>query len=265
VADFAGALASRRVNALTVVFHGEWIGLAGLALATLFSGEAPLSAQNWLMAMLAGGVGSFSLVILYQAMAEGKMSIATSVSAVLAASLPVVVGAFTQGLPGASTLVGFALALVGVWLVSAGDEGPFALNVGGWKALWLPFLSGIGFGLYFILIHNVGQESTLWTLFSSRLGGLLLLVVYAVLKRPALGMARPVWPLVALNAGLDVSANGFYVLASQVGRLDVASVLGSLYPALTVLLAWLLLKEKLRHWQAAGIALALAAIGLIAL
>ncbi|HAE60131.1 MAG TPA: hypothetical protein DCG54_11690 [Anaerolineae bacterium] len=129
----------------------------------------------------------------------------------------------------------------------------------------MPFLAGFGFGLYFILIHRAGQESNLWPLVGSRLGGMLMLLVYALIKRPSLRLARPVWSIVPVNAVLDVTANGLYILASQTGRLDVAAVLGSLYPGMTVLLAGLLLKERVNRLQMAGILVALAAICLIAL
>jgi drug/metabolite transporter (DMT)-like permease len=265
VGDFAGGLAARRSNALAVVFNAEWVGLVGVVIIAVTLGEPAMTTSAWLIAMLAGIFGSFGLIVLYKSMADGQMSIAAPISALLAASLPVAVGSFSQGLPGPATLLGFFLALVAVWFISAGEGGQLGLKIEDWKVLRLPFLSGIGFGLYFILMHQAGQDSTLWPLAASRSGGLALMLSYALFKRPSLRLARPVWPIVAVNATLDVSANGFYVLASQVGRLDVASVLGSLYPGLTVLLAWLILKERIHLWQWLGIGLALAAIGLIAL
>ncbi|GAB4501882.1 MAG: DMT family transporter [Anaerolineales bacterium] len=263
--DFAGGLAARRSNALAAVFHAEWIGLAAILGVTLLAGESPLSLRAGLMAFAAGAIGALALVVLYKAMAEGQMSVAAPISALLAASLPVMVESLLRGLPGLSTQIGFALALAAVWLIASGEGGRLLPELGSWRDLRLPFISGIGFGLYFILINQAGQEGTLWPLVISRTGGVLALLVYVWLTRASLRLARPVWPLAALNATLDVTANGFYVLASQVGRMDVAAVISSLYPGLTVLLAWLILKERIQRLQALGIALALTAIALIAL
>lgn len=265
-ADFAGGLASRRsANALAVVFHAEWIGMVGVFAVATFSGQPSMSLIGWGFAMLAGMLGTIGLVVLYKAMAEGQMSIAAPVSALLAASLPVLVGSLREGFPGWVTLFGFILALAAVWVISAGESGSLRPTIKGWKELQMPFLSGVGFGLYFILIHQAGQESTLWPLVGSRLGGMLMLLVFALFARPSLSLARPVWPIVLVNATLDVTANGLYILSAQIGRLDVAAVLGSLYPGLTVLLAWLLLKERVNRLQLVGILVALAAIGLIAI
>lgn len=265
-ADFAGGLASRRsANALAVVFHAEWIGMVGVFAVATLSGQPSMSLTGWGFAMLAGAIGTIGLIVLYKAMAEGQMSIAAPVSALLAASLPVAFGSFSEGFPGWLTLFGFLLALAAVWAISAGESGSLRPSIKGWKELQMPFLAGFGFGLYFILIHRAGQESNLWPLVGSRLGGMLMLLVYALIKRPSLRLARPVWSIVPVNALLDVTANGLYILASQTGRLDVAAVLGSLYPGMTVLLAGLLLKERVNRLQMAGILVALAAICLIAL
>lgn len=265
-ADFAGGLAARRTsNALAVVFHAEWIGMIGVLAAAWFSGEAAMSLTGWGFAMLAGMVGSAGLIILYKSMAEGQMSIAAPVSALLSASLPVLVGSFSEGFPGWITVAGFLLALAAVWAISAGENGSLRPSIKGWQELRMPFLSGIGFGLYFILIHRSGQEATLWPLVGSRVGGVLMLLLYALFARPSLRLPKPVWSIVPANALLDISANGMYILSAQAGRLDVAAVLGSLYPGMTVLLAGMVLKERINRIQSFGILAALIAIGLIAL
>jgi len=197
-------------------------------------------------------------------MSDGQMSIAAPVSALVAASLPVTVSAVSEGLPGWEKIIGFGLALLAVWLVSTGESGPMGMKIASWQALRLPFLAGIAFGLYFVLMRDAGRTGLFWPLVASRSGGMAILAVYAGLTRSSLRVSRPVWPVMLVNAVMDVTANGLYVLAGQVGRLDVAAVLGSLYPGVTVLLAWLVLKERIRGWQKLGIALALAAIGLIA-
>lgn len=264
-ADFAGGLASRRSgSALTVVFHAEWIGLSAVLVVAVLSGEALMGLNGWLISMVGGVVSTIGLILLYKAMAEGQMSIAAPVSAVLAASLPVIFGSLSEGFPGWATVLGFVLALVAIWIISSGGSGSLRPSISGWKELQMPFLAGLGFGLYFILLHRAGQEANLWPLVGSRLGGMLLLLAYALVKRPSLRLARPVWPIVSVNGLLDVTANGFYILAGQTGRLDVAAVLGSLYPGMTVLLAALVLKERVNRLQMAGILIALASIGLIA-
>lgn len=262
--DFAGGLAARRSgNALLAVFHAEWIGLAALLLVMLGQPEALPDARNAWLAALAGAVGSLALMGLYQAMAEGQMSIAAPVSALLGASLPVTVGIWREGWPDALTLMGFPLALAAVWLVSTGEAGLGSrLN---WKPLLLPLAAGIGFGLYFLLIHDAAQASRWWPLVFSRSGGMTVLIVFALVRRMSLRFPRRAWGAALVNGIFDVSANGLYVLASQTGRLDVAVVLSSLYPGMTVFWAWLLLKEKMVVWQKVGIALALLAIALIAL
>ena len=262
--DFAGGLAARRRNALAAVFHAEWLGIIGVLGAAWLYAEPMLAARVWLWAMLAGAIGSAGLVLLYQAMSDGQMSIAAPVSALVAAILPVTVSAVSEGLPGWEKIIGFGLALLAVWLVSTGESGPLGMKIASWQALRLPFLAGIAFGLYFVLMRDAGRTGLFWPLVASRSGGMAILAVYAGLTRSSLRVSRPVWPVMLVNAVMDVTANGLYVLAGQVGRLDVAAVLGSLYPGVTVLLAWLVLKERIRGWQKLGIALALAAIGLIA-
>jgi drug/metabolite transporter (DMT)-like permease len=265
-ADFAGGLASRRTNnALAVVFHAEWIGMLTIFIVASLSGQPPMSLNGWGTALLAGTVGTIGLIVLYKAMAEGQMSIAAPVSALLTASLPVIFGSFSEGFPGMVTLIGFVLALAAIWVISAGESGSLRPTIKGWQELKMPLLAGFGFGLYFILIHKAGQESNLWPLVGSRLGGLIMLLVYAFFKRPALRLEKTVWPILPLNALLDVTASSLYILAGQTGRLDIAAVLSSLYPGMTVVLAALLLKERMNRLQLSGILTALLAIGLIAL
>ena len=133
-----------------------------------------------------------------------------------------------------------------------------------WKVLRLPVLAALTFGAYFVLMHAATRQSTYWPLVCARTAGVLTLVIYILFTRQAWTPPRGVWPLAATCGVLDVTANIMYVLAGQAGRLDVAAVLGSLYPGITVLLAWLLLKERLSRPQTVGVLLALIAIVLIA-
>jgi drug/metabolite transporter (DMT)-like permease len=191
------------------------------------------------------------------------MTIAAPVSALLAAVVPVVVGGLTEGLPAPATLLGFLLALISIWVISqSGESRDIRLNL---QTLRIPFAAGLFFGFYFVMIHQATRQAFFWPLVSARLAGTLVMAVYALVMRGPALPGRSLWPLVALGGVLDVTGNAFYVLASRVGRLDVAAVLGSLYPASTVLLAWIILKEKLTSMQWIGVLLALVAITLLTL
>jgi len=260
--DFAGGLASRRVGAWRAVFYAEVIGFAFLLVALVIFREPLISIRGLLLGISAGAIGSLGLLTLYRAMEIGKMSIAAPVSALLAAVLPVVVGALTAGLPMATQLLGFGLALLAIWLVSQ-TEGESKLHLEHLSDLRLPFLAGIGFGMYFIIMHGVAQEGTLWPMIASRTGGTLILAVVLLLRRETFSISRAGLPLATLSGALDVGGNVFYVLAAQAGRMDIAAVLSSLYPGMTALLAWLVLKEHISTGQKLGILAALAAIVLM--
>jgi drug/metabolite transporter (DMT)-like permease len=260
--DFVGGLASRKVGAYRAVLFAEAIGLIFPLVAMGIFREGLPSTRGLIFAACAGGIGSLGLLSLYRAMAEGKMSIAAPVSALLAAALPVVVGALTEGLPKSTQLAGFALALGSIWLVSQ-SEGDVKLHIERLSDLRLPLLAGLGFGMYFVLIHGAAQEATLWPMLASRFGGMTLLAVVVFSRRESLAIPRAGWPLVTISGALDVGGNAFYILAAQTGRLDIAAVLSSLYPGTTALLAWLILKEHISGNQRLGILIALLAIGLM--
>ncbi len=259
--DFAGGLSSRRNGALRAVFYADWVGIVLLLGWLTLAREAFPGWPVILLAGSAGLLGTLGLLALYQALATGQMSIATPVSALLAATIPVGVAIITEGLPGWFQVAGFVLALAAVWLVSSSEGGLPQLKT--LADLRLPLLSGIGFGAYFVLIEGATQTATLWPMIASRSSGTILILAILLARRESLGIVRGSWPIVLLNAGLDVVGNTFYVLAAQTGRLDVAAVLASLYPGGTVMLAWWFLKERLSRWQWLGILLALGAIVLL--
>ena len=261
-ADFCGGLASRKAKAYQAVLFGEAIGLAALLVAAVLSGEAPIGWSAWLMCTIAGSMGVLGLLLFFKAMAKGRMSVAAPVSALTAAILPVIVGSFVEGFPGWLTLAGFALALAAIWFISQPDGGPKSLRLR-LADLSLPLVAGVSFGVYLILFHNGSQNGLFWPMVSSRLAGVVTMMIYTLFTRQSFVPPKPVWPLLILNGVLDVSGNGLYILAGQAGRMDVAAVLASLYPASTVLLAGVFLHERLNRLQLAGILAALAAIVLM--
>lgn len=263
-ADFTGGIATRRAGAFRVVLFGEVIGEAVLIPIALLVRDAVPDSTAITQAIIAGALGTLGLLLLYHSLATGTMSIAAPVSALMAAVLPVVVGSFTQGIPGGLTLIGFAFALLAVWFVSQNEAGPRNL-LAHLSDLRLPLFAGVGFGCYFILMHAAARESTLWPMVASRGGGLAVIGLFMLLRRESFRVPAAAWPIIILNGVLDIGGNAFYILSGQLGRLDVSAVLGSLYPGATVVLAWFLLKERLSRTQWVGIGSAFIAIVLFAL
>ena len=256
--DFSGGLAARRASVYGVVVHAEWIGALGLVVAALVFGE-PLPSKTAMAWGAAGGIaGDIGLTGLYAGLAQGRMGIVAPFSAVLAAGLPVALAALTEGAPSLVTLLGFALALVAVWLLARPDTAGFRLHDFG-----LPVVAGVGFGLFFIGIDRAGDEAVFWPLVAARLTALVVVLGIALVERQPLAPPRAAVAFVVLAGLLDAGGNLFFAQATRTGRLDVAAVLASLYSATTVLLAWLFLGERVDRAQAAGLLAAFAAIVLI--
>jgi drug/metabolite transporter (DMT)-like permease len=263
-ADFTGGLASRRTGAYQAVLYGETTGLPAILAVALLMREPLPALSTWLVAMLAGILGSSGLLLLYDAMTRGLMSIATPVSALLAALIPVLIGSFIEEPAGLPAVLGFVFALAAVWLISQSQAGIQDL-LAHLRALQLPLLAGLGFGIYFVLMHVSTRQATYWPMVASRTGGVLILSVYVLLSRTSWKANKTAYGLIVLNGLLDIGGNIFFVLAGQAGRLDVSAVLSSLYPGATVLLAWVFLRERLSRSQWLGIAAALVAIVLFTL
>lgn len=258
--DFNGGLAAKRSNPYGVVAVAHIISLGLLVLLIPFVGEPIPPLQDWLWGGAAGLTGAIGLLLLYRALAEGRMSVAAPVSALLAAAIPVVVGIFLDGDPGAWALFGFILALAAVWLVSGGEGMGIHFDVVG-----QPAVAGIAFGTFFICLERASQTSLLWPLVAIRFVSITSMLGYALLTRQVWIPKRESLIPILLSSILDTIGNAAYALSARTGRLDVAAVLGSLYPGATVVLAWIFLKENISRVQAIGILLALSAIVMLTL
>jgi drug/metabolite transporter (DMT)-like permease len=257
--DFTGGLASKRSPLFGVLGVGQAAGVTLVVALALATGEPapPLGALGW--AVAAGAAGAVGLAALYRGLAIGRMGVVAPVSAVLSAAIPVAVGGLGEGLPPAAKLAGFAVALAGIWLVAgAGGEGD------GRAGLGLAFVAGLGFGGFLVFMDRGAQGGTFWPLAAARGTSLVMALATALSLRRAWVPSRAALPLVLLSGALDAGGNAFFVLASQAGRLDVAAVLSSMYPASTVALAALVLRERVSRRQGAGIVSVLVAIALIA-
>ena len=267
-ADFVGGLASKRTSPYRVLFLAEIAGLIPFIVLAFLLRETFPSWGDMLLGAGSSLIGLSGLLLLYHALAVGQMTIAAPVSALFAAIIPVIFGLFTLGAPSPATMIGFGLAFLAVWLISQTDSyngrSPL-LGLRSFADLRLPLLSGLFFGLYFLVIHRATLNAFFWPLVAARFAGFVMFGLFALITRQPALPPRDVWGLCLINGVIDIGGNGFYVLAAQAGRLDVAAVLGALYPASTVLLAWIVLKERINWLQAFGVLLAFVAIVLFTL
>lgn len=261
-ADFIGGLASKRTSPYRVLLLAEIAGMIPFTALALLLREPMPSATDMLIGAGSSLIGLMGLLFLYRALASGQMTIAAPVSALFAALLPVIFGFFTLGAPSASTLTGFALAFAAVWFISQTDMTNWRFSL---TDLRLPLISGLFFGLYFLTLHRATLNAFFWPLAAARFAGFAALGIYALLARQPGLPPRDLWGVSIINGILDIGGNAFYVLAAQTGRLDVAAVLSALYPASTVVLAWIFLKERITWLQTFGVLLAFIAIVLFTL
>lgn len=265
VSDFVGGIASRRVAALRVVLVSYPVALVLLAgLAAVIGGHITGPAIFW--GALCGISQAFGVWWFYAALGSGPISVVSPLTAILVAGVPVIAGVIGGERPALIANIGIVVALVAVFMVSReatdADVTPHRFTT---KVAWLTVGSGLAFGLNFVLIHQAPEEAKLWPLVIARLSASLLVVVVALLTRDlALPTGQPL--RLALLAGvLDTVANVAMLLALQASLLSLAGVLISLYPAGTVLLAIVVLKERVTRWQTLGMVLALAAVAMIAI
>lgn len=252
--DFSGGQATKKANVFGVVVVADAVGLVLMIALAVARAEPLPSARGVLFAGLAGVVGAVGLSAFYRALATGSMGVQASVTALLSTVIPVLFGLLTEGLPHRAQLTGLVLALGSVTLISFSPSRDGARHQYG-----LALLAGAGFGAFLILSKHAGALGLFWILAYIRLAALLLMVgVHYVSKRRWMPALAPLG--LQCSAGVfDVLGNFFFVLATRSGRLDISAVLASMYPAVTVVMAVLLLRERFTLLQGLGITAALAA------
>lgn len=258
-ADFLGGIASRRSRStVTVVLLSQTVGLFLLvSLLLVFGGD--LHSEDIWWAGGAGITGVMGLILLYRGFSIGTMSVVAPITGLFGAVVPLVWGLVTGERPSWLAGIGVAIALSAVVLVSgASSLAEFRTRAGMQEAVG----AGIGFGVFFVLISNT-SSAELWLVALSRTASISLLlgvvVVRGIAVRPAPGVARLV---VASGIG-DAVANLLFLLAERRGLLSLVAVIASLYPATTVLLARVVLKERMSRLQQVGLGLAALGVALI--
>lgn len=257
--DFCGGIAARKANPFGVVVFAHGTGLLCMLGLALLTRETVPSHAALMWGAAAGLTGGFGLVSLYRALAIGQMGINAPVAAVITGALPVVFGIWKEGLPAAIQIGGFALALVAIWLIALPNG-----DIGRPKGIGLAICAGIGFGFYLICSNQAAAEAVYWPLVAARAASMLEMLVIVMLIGKPWKPGRNLLPYMMIAGALDSGGNAFFMYAVRHGRLDVATVLSSLYPASTVLLARIVLKERISRWQTVGMIAALVAVPLIA-
>ncbi|MGY1743759.1 MULTISPECIES: EamA family transporter [unclassified Blastococcus] len=261
-ADFLGGLASRRASVFAVVALSQAAGLAALLLLLPWLG-GPATGADLLWGAAAGLAGATGLMLFFRTLAAGVMSVVAPTTAVTAAAVPVLVGVASGDRVGGWATAGILLALVAVALVSA-EDGLGALRAARPASLGPALLAGTAFGLFFVALDQTSADSRLTPLVAARLASIGLVLLVAGTTRRSLRPPRSALPLVVASGVGDMAANALFLLATQApGQLAIVGVLGSLYPVSTVVLAQVLLRERLAGAQVAGLAAAAVAVVLI--
>lgn len=258
--DFVGGWGARRASSLLITASGQVISLAAL-LCICFALRLPLPAGKHLVYAAIGGFeGAFALAIFYRALAMGAMGLTAALTGLLTALIPVIFDLLHNGWPGTLTTAGLAVGLAAIWMIS---QSPSAHGSGTpAKALLLGACAGAGFGAQLILFKLAAEGGVLWALTSGRVAGAAAILLTVIIARPSGGW-RGFWLAGIISGCLDTVGNLFYMQASQMGRLDVAAVICSMYPAGTILLAGIILRERPTTRQLTGMGLALAAVALL--
>src|SRR5947208_16244436 len=258
LADFFGPLKGRSLGALRVLFYVQLSGLATIAVAVAVRGKGP---ADWavLLAIPAAISGTLGLYAYYRGVAVGAMSIVAPVAGI-SAVIPVVVGIVSGDRPSAWQFAGMASALVGVFLASrepGRGRSRLAAGVG------LALLAALGFGGYFPPMHAAGNADFWWASLIFRLTSTSVILAAVAVRRPALGVPAVQIPFLALIGTCDMLGVLLFAAASTSGLVSITSVLASLYPIVTVLLARVVLKERVARSQELGVVLTLTGVALI--
>jgi drug/metabolite transporter (DMT)-like permease len=257
--DFGGGWTGRRAPVLGIVIGVDAIGLVVMIAIAAALGEPAPGPTTLALAGIAGIFAAAGILGLYAGLAAGRMGVVAPVTGLIAASLPVVVGFARQGTPATSVVIGIGCALGAVVLVSRSSD-----PAGRPSGIEYAIVGGIGLGLFNVAIGSFPEHRVAWPLVAIKGVGLVAMVLIAASSRRPWRVPRRILPALFAVALLDLAGNGFYVLATQAGRLDVAAALSSLYPVTTVILAIALLHERVSRSHLAGIIMAGLAIALIA-
>jgi len=264
-ADFIGGLASRRIAAVTVVVTSHVVGLSVVLIVAPLWGSSGAGPADLVWGAAAGAAGAAGLVILYHALATTRFSVAGPAAALAGAIVPVMFGLLIGERPELLAWAGVTLALPAILLISAGGGGDSSLTETNRRALLLGSLAGLLFAFFGVFISRTADTSGLWPLVGARMASIPLMVVVAIgLGRPVLASGRILAVAIAVGA-MDMVANIFLLAAlHEPGLVSLVILISSLYPGFTVILARLVIDERITRIQLGGLLMAGLGIGMIA-
>lgn len=273
-ADFLGGFATKRSATVSVVVVSQLAGVIAACVVAGFLPRATVQPRDLAWGAAAGVVGGMGLGIFYRALGAGTMSIVAPVTGVATASVPVITGLVLGEHPGRVPLLGVALATMAIGLVGAAvapgvEAAPAGRGptdpTGRRGAIGSALIAGCCFGGFYVLIRQASAAAGIWPLASARSASICMYVAAAIVSRRSLRVTGGALPIIVSAGVLDMAANICYLTAShRGGLLIVVATLASLYPASTLVLARIVLRERLARWQSIGLALAGVAIVLIA-
>src|SRR5436190_16260109 len=258
LADFFGPLQGRVLGALRALVYVQLGGLAAIALIVAVRGKGPGN-DAALLAVPAAVSGTLGLFAYYRGIAVGAISIVAPIAGI-SALLPVVVGIVSGDRPSTWQLLGIAAALSGVFL-AAREPGRTGARLA--SGVGLALLAAVGFGGYFPFMHAAGNADFWWASLIFRMTSASVILTVVAVQRPSLGVPGRILPWLALIGFGDMFGNLLFAAASTSGLVSITSVLASLYPIVTVVLARIVLSERVARSQEAGIGLTLAGVVLI--
>jgi drug/metabolite transporter (DMT)-like permease len=259
--DFLGGLRSRRMSALTVLLVSQPVGLVLALTFALAAGGDSLSARDAAIAAGAGATVVMALGAFYRAMALGSVTVVATIGA-LGVLVPVAAGLIQGDRPGVLQAIGALAGIAGVVLVAREPDPEW--RAASRVAIGLAALAALGFGTFFLGLDLSSGPRPAWTIVAARTGGVVTLLVAAAFARPSMRIEPALLPSLVAIGVFDVLANSLFAVATNHGLLSLVAVAGSLYSAVTVLLAWFVLGERLALPQRAGVVVALVGVGLIA-
>jgi drug/metabolite transporter (DMT)-like permease len=264
IADFCGGFAAAKSRLLSVLVVAQLLGLGVALVALAVMGRGLPSAMDLMWGFLAGLTGSMGLFMLYGGIARSIVAIVSPASAVVGALIPVLFGLLLGERPSASAILGSALCLPAILLLSwegGGERGGKSIKT----ALAYGSLAGLGFGFFFAALSRTSPGAGLWPLVAARVASIGAFLIALRISRQPFGIQRESRAPALLAGAADMSANILFLLASQCGLLSLVAIVASLFPAPTVLLARIFLHQRIPPTRLAGLALALAGVGLISL